>query len=380
MTAESAAFDIREQLRAAIEAKKCHPCGCFHDTVRALGETAIGRDELAADLDEARHAFTGRKYDCLGCQVCFPAIAANVFAQAYPEAADRLEACPTEAPETRTGWPPLPGDYQVVRYGAPVAVCTLNSDQLAASLSNSAPSGLSIAGTMHTENLGIERVIQNVTGNPHIRFLIVCGEDTQQAVGHLPGQSLASLLTHGLDENGRIRGAPGRRPVIKNVSRDHVEQFRAQVRLVSLIGETEPALIEAAIRDCEAEQLAPFEIAGTAAVLETTRAREPQRLVQDPAGFFVVYPYPRRGTIVVEHYANAGVLTAVIEGATSAALYATIIDKQLISRLDHSAYLGRELARAEQSLKTGEPYVQDRAAGEIDATPAATSCCSTKCK
>ena len=57
------------------------------------------------------------------------------------------------------------------------------------SLANRKPEGLAIVGTMHTENLGIERVIKNVLANPHIRFLLLCGEDTQQAVGHLPGQS-----------------------------------------------------------------------------------------------------------------------------------------------------------------------------------------------
>jgi len=40
---------------------------------------------------------------------------------------------------------------------------------------------------MHTENLGIERLITNILANPEIRFLILCGEDTQKAVGHLLG-------------------------------------------------------------------------------------------------------------------------------------------------------------------------------------------------
>ena len=42
-----------------------------------------------------------------------------------------------------------------------------------------------------------------------------------------------------------------------------------------------------------------------------------------------------------------------------------IIERNLLSRLDHAAYLGRELARAERSLETGELYVQDRASGEV---------------
>jgi tetrahydromethanopterin S-methyltransferase subunit A len=61
---------------------------------------------------------------------------------------------------------------------------------------------------MHTENLGIERVIRNVLANRSIRFLVLCGEDTQQAIGHLPGQSLASLFRGGLDERGGGSSAP----------------------------------------------------------------------------------------------------------------------------------------------------------------------------
>ena len=62
---------------------------------------------------------------------------------------------------------------------------------------------------MHTENLGIERVIRNVLANPNIRILLLCGEDTRQLIGHLPGQSLESLFANGLDEKKRIIGAKG---------------------------------------------------------------------------------------------------------------------------------------------------------------------------
>ena len=45
----------------------------------------------------------------------------------------------------------------------------------------------------------------------------------------------------------------------------------------------------------------------------------------------------------------------------SAADYTPAIDQGPISRLDHAAYLGRELARAEESLRSGEPFIQDAA-------------------
>ena len=84
-------------------------------------------------------------------------------------------------------------------------------------------------------------------------------------------------------------------------------------------------------------------------------------MVSDPAGYFVVYVDRARGILSLEHYRNDGLLDTVIEGSTAAELYTPAIDWGLISRLDHAAYLGRELARAEQSLRSGELFVQDAA-------------------
>jgi tetrahydromethanopterin S-methyltransferase subunit A len=84
-------------------------------------------------------------------------------------------------------------------------------------------------------------------------------------------------------------------------------------------------------------------------------------MVSDPAGYFVVYPDRARSLLSLEHYRNDGVLDVVIEANTAAEVYSAAIDKELLSRLDHAAYLGRELARAECALETGDAYVQDRA-------------------
>ena len=68
----------------------------------------------ASDVSEAL-AYTNR----------YPAIAANAFVEAFPEPGAGLDICPTEELELREGWPALAGDYHVVRYRAPVAVCAL---------------------------------------------------------------------------------------------------------------------------------------------------------------------------------------------------------------------------------------------------------------
>ncbi|MDA8260446.1 MAG: DUF4346 domain-containing protein [Betaproteobacteria bacterium] len=358
---------VCSELRSAMAASKCHRCGCFQDTVRTLEFSSVLQGRIGPQLAEARALYEPKRYDCLGCEVCWPAVAANAAAELDPLLA-QASHCATEEPALREGWPPLPGDYRVLRFQAPVAVCTLNSDALVARLAAMRPPGMAIVGSLHTENLGIEHLIRNLLPNPSVRYLVVCGEDTRKAIGHLPGQSLVSLVSHGLDESGRIRNAQGKRPVIKNVCREQVEVFRRRVQAIDLIGETDVGTIAEAIAHAAANDPgAATDLVPEAVQVPVEQALEPARLVSDPKGYLVIYPDRRRHLLVLEHYANNGVLTRIFEGATPTALYATVIAEELISRLDHAAYIGRELARAENALLTGGDYVQDRAPGEEDA-------------
>lgn len=371
---EAALKVIQEQLDEAIRAAKCHKCGCLHKTVDALAKAKEGQSELTSVLSKARSVFVPQEYDCLGCSVCYPAIAANAFVDAYPEPGASLDLCPTEERELRSGWPPLPGDYYALRFRAPVAVCTLNSADLATKLRDLRPPGLAITGTMHTENLGIERLIRNVLANPNIRFLVVCGQDTQQRIGHLPGQSLVSLFANGADERKRIRGAMGKRPVLKNLADEEISAFREQVELVNRIGDEKAEVIADDVAACKERDPGPAPNAAHAVSVESINAVEPRHLILDPSGYFVVYPEGRRDSLVVEHYTNAGALDCVLEGRSATALYSSAINRGLLSRLDHAAYLGCELARAERALQTGEPYIQDRAPGEPRLETAVSSC------
>ena len=383
MTAEAdvrarALVIVREQLAEATAARKCHACGCLQQTVAALAGTTASR-ALAGELERARSVFVHEEYDCLGCAVCYPAVAASAFTEAFPGEAADLDLCPVAPPARRAGWPPLAGDYRALRFAAPVAVCTLNDEALATSLAEASIDELAIVGTMRTENLGIERVIKNVLANPHIRRLMVCGEDAQQAVGHLPGQSLLSLFENGIDERARIRGAKGKRPVLKNVSVAQVEAFLRQVTPVSMLGENDPKVVRAEVQRHGAQAPGRFEGSPAEVAVPVVRAAECERLVPDPAGYFVVYPDRMRKLLLVEHYTNEGVLDVTIEGTTPTAIYATIVDKQLVSRLDHAAYLGRELARADHCLETGEAYVQDRAPGRTTSDVTSGCGCSSPC-
>lgn len=366
--AENAALALKvvqEQMDLAIAAPKCHKCACLQKTVEALSATATGKTDLAETLQRAREVLVRKEYDCLGCPICYPAIATNAFTEAYPGAGTQLDLCPTEEPEKRVGWPPLPGDYRVLKYKAPVAVCTLNSSELAKQIAYQEPAAVAIVGTMHTENLGIERVIHNTLANPNVRFLVLSGEDTKQAIGHLPGQSLMMLFQNGIDDRGRIIGAKGKRPVLKNISKEWVEAFRQQVEPVSLIGEERVDTLLETVNRLSVRDPGAVSRSVVLTEVESIEAKEAKRLTLDPAGYFVVYPDQRLKRLALEHYKNSGALDMVLEGDSAAALYTSAIERGLVARLDHAAYLGRELARAERSLETGETYVQDKAAGPI---------------
>jgi tetrahydromethanopterin S-methyltransferase subunit A len=365
---------VRDQIGTASATPKCRKCGCLQDTVDSLA-TSPAAGDLGPVLAAARAAFEPRSYDCLGCATCYPAIAANAMADAYPGCADVLSFCPTDEPRPRAGWPPLPGDYRIKTFMAPVAVCTLNTPELVEALVERSPAGLAIAGTLRTENLGIERLVQNVLANPNIRSLVVCGTDTEGTLGHLPGRSLMALHRHGIDEQRRIIDAPGRRPVLKNLDSTLVDAFRRRLELIDLMGESDIDSIASAVaRGAEKNPWPATPIAASATV-QLVAAGEPEQLVLDPAGFVVIHGDARTRSLVAEHYTNQGVLDLIVDGATPASVVGALIDRGLVTRLDHAAYLGQELARAESALRDGRPYVQDKAAGGVPRSSKTESSC-----
>ncbi len=362
-------------LREAMAAEKCRACGCFHNLVLALGKafpSGEGPGELRKAVEAAGRCLVEQRYDCLGCEVCIPPLVLNALTRSLDEAVSDLEVCPAEKVEERRGWPPLPGAYQVLRYQAPVAVCTLTSEALAAAVVREAGAEIALVGTLHTENLGVERLIRNVLANPHLRFLILCGPDSQQAIGHYPGQSLAALARHGTDDRGRIIGSHGNRPLLKNIVPESVARFREVVEVIDLTGETGVAPILLAAERCGARNPGPAEPYALSCIITPLPGYLPVRMVSDPAGYFVIYVERERGILSLEHYRNDGLLDAVIEGNSASELYIPAIDRGFVSRLDHAAYLGRELARAEESLRSGAPFIQD-AAPELAAPPVLAS-------
>ncbi|MDD2901942.1 MAG: DUF4346 domain-containing protein, partial [Syntrophales bacterium] len=176
-----------------------------------------------------------------------------------------------------------------------------------------------------------------------------------------PGQSLLALWRNGVNEDSRIIEAQGRRPFLKNISPEMIIHFRQTVEVLDLIGLRDPDGIISAVRACTARNPGPANLFAVSHPVTPIPGYLPPRMVSDPAGYFVIYVDRGRRMLSLEHYLNDGMLDIVIEGASAAELYTPAIDRGLVSRLDHAAYLGRELARAEESLVSGKPFIQDAA-------------------
>jgi len=82
---------------------------------------------------------------------------------------------------------------------------------------------------------------------------------------------------------------------------------------------------------------------------------------EDEAGYFRIWIDEEKKEIIVEHHLKDGRKSGfVFKGKNAISLYREILNENLISRMDHAAYLGKELARAEECLKNGLEYVQDK--------------------
>lgn len=100
-------------------------------------------------------------------------------------------------------------------------------------------SGAALAGTLQTENIGVEKVVANVVANPNIRYLILCWRESQ---GHLTADALVNLVKNGVarDKRRTIIGAKAPSPYLPNISLDAIGRFRKQVTVVNLISEDAP--------------------------------------------------------------------------------------------------------------------------------------------
>jgi tetrahydromethanopterin S-methyltransferase subunit A len=144
------------------------------------------------------------------------------------------------------GYPPEDGRCVRGDDFSPVAVAAIldtNESNIPVELSEiihvAVDSGAALAGSVQTENVGIEKIIANIVANPNIRYLVI---SWRESAGHLTADAIMKLLKNGVDERRRIIGAEAPTPFLFNLPLEAIERFREQIEPVNLLSEDEPSL------------------------------------------------------------------------------------------------------------------------------------------
>ena len=96
--------------------------------------------------------------------------------------------------------------------------------------------------------------------------------------------------------------------------------------------------------------------------VEEVRQEKPMKFVRDKAGSFkinVEYGTTVQDSRIIATHFKKNKADLMITGHTAKEVYEEIISKELVTRMEHAAYLGSELQKAEIAMLTGKDYVQD---------------------
>ena len=173
------------------------------------------------------------------------------------------------------GWPLETGDFSIGNPENPVAVVTLGSkmnDEVV-------EKGAAIAGPLHTENLGIEKMVTNIVSNPNLRFLIICGSEVQ---GHITGKTVEALYENGIEPDTKsIIGSPGAIPFVENLPVEAVERFQNQISIISMIDNENIDEISQKISECNSNDPGAFDEDAMIITLNDTEEEEDSVSVEE---------------------------------------------------------------------------------------------------
>ena len=82
----------------------------------------------------------------------------------------------------------------------------------------------------------------------------------------------------------------------------------------------------------------------------------------DEKGSFRIFVDRQGKNIIAEHFTlvDEAAPSLIVKGKTAEQVFGVIVESALVSKLDHVAYLGNELGKAEIALRTGKEYIQDK--------------------
>jgi len=261
------------------------------------------------------------------------------------------------APRRHAKWPFVPGRYFVVDDTAPVIVVLPDNELLAETLAALSVRGLCMIAAVCRSVSDVEKLIRNVEANLAIHCIILAGGTAGRDYPAVEALSAIFDDDDKISEKAR-RIAHGARGKLKAFD---FAALQKRVHVVNMLDCVEVDKIVAGVVRHGAEGQRPdtgFVVQGHDTTLGVQRVIAPTSIShdyqQDKAGKFIIGT--DKNSIVVEHYNSKGELLRLIQGATARDLCLMLIRNGWISRLDHAAYLGRELTLAEIALQQGVPY------------------------
>ena len=84
-----------------------------------------------------------------------------------------------------------------------------------------------------------------------------------------------------------------------------------------------------------------------------------KEFVLDPKGYFLIRVDKEKKLIEIAHCGKRNAVEVIIRGKKPIEIYQMAIKQGLITRMDHAAYLGRELQKAYIALQLHLEYIQD---------------------
>jgi len=219
-------------VKVEIDVEKCSGCGTCVDVC----------PEKVFKLEENEGKKTSKvvaEDQCFACRAC---------EVRCPERAIEIVGFEIQKVNPPPEYPPEEGRFLRGNDYSPVAVVAILNTydfkippELVRLVEVAVETGAALAGTLQTENIGIEKIVANVVANPNIRYLVLCWRESQ---GHLPADALINLVKNGVakDKRRTIVGAKAPTPYLPNITLEAIERFRKQVTIVNLISEDDPKL------------------------------------------------------------------------------------------------------------------------------------------
>jgi tetrahydromethanopterin S-methyltransferase subunit A len=257
-------------------------------------------------------------------------------------------------------WPFVGGRYRVFDVTAPVVVVGHNAEALANDLAALETPGVCMIAPHCRSVVDVEKLLRNVAANMAVQNIIVTDPDTDK-----PPVLCALLSLLGADVEIGEEARTLARKIKARLDDVDLGAIARQVRAIDMAGVAETDRIVARISELASEANRPntgfrapaqHDENGVERVI-AARNIEYDRQADKAGSFFVCIKDKK---IVVEQYSAKHELLRVIEGHTARDLCITLIRNGWVSKLDHAAWLGRELLRAELAMQSGEEFVPDR--------------------